>query len=286
MNWYKRHIYAGSLPSYDSKELVDKMALFGIEYIGEGRGDHQIFRSPLGKIKELPTGGKKSINPTTVKQHVVSQEYGFGIPNIVWRAGGKRPSEKDIGPLWHLLPWGNTEPPWGWGRYGTEDPTRHNVDLGEPTGRETPKPYENEPWYIEQKKREAAEKLKAEEEERWLAEEIRKEELAKLTPSLGSNKMNWYKKANKWKDKIPGGIADGKRPSDFKKEDIERGKKIEYEHTNDPAKAREISMDHLEEHPDYYDPKKGLPAMEKKLEKNKPARRGRYEGGVQRVNLQ
>ncbi len=101
--------------------------------------------------------------------------------------------------------------------------------------------------------------------------------------------MNWYKKAKKWKDKIPGGRADGKMPSDYKPSQVEKGKIIEYEHTNDPATAREISMDHLEEHPDYYHEDKGLPAMERglgdngKLEEKKPARRGRYPGQDENV---
>ncbi len=100
--------------------------------------------------------------------------------------------------------------------------------------------------------------------------------------------MNWYKKAKKWRDHIPGGRAKGKKPSDYEKSQVEKGKRIEYEHTNDPATAREISMDHLEEHPDYYHEEKGLPEMEKKLEKTKPAtaRRGRYNGGLQRVHIQ
>ena len=42
--------------------------------------------------------------------------------------------------------------------------------------------------------------------------------------------MNWYKKANKWKDSIPGGRADGKKPSDFNRKSIDRGRKIEHEH--------------------------------------------------------
>ena len=81
--------------------------------------------------------------------------------------------------------------------------------------------------------------------------------------------MSWYKKADKWKDKIPGGRADGKKPSDYNKKSVEKGKKIEYEHTNDPSTAKEITIDHLEEFPKYYDDKIGLPEMEKKLEKDK-----------------
>ena len=75
--------------------------------------------------------------------------------------------------------------------------------------------------------------------------------------------MNWYKKAKKWKDKIPGGLADGKTPADFERSQVERGKSVEFEHTNDPDTAREIALDHLEEHKDYY---VGLENMENMLE--------------------
>ena len=65
--------------------------------------------------------------------------------------------------------------------------------------------------------------------------------------------------ASKWKDKLKGGLADKKTPSDFSKEDLEKGLRVEFEHTNDPDIAREITMDHLEEHDDYY---VGLECME------------------------
>ena len=74
--------------------------------------------------------------------------------------------------------------------------------------------------------------------------------------------MNWYKKSKKWEEHIPGGIADGKKPSDYEKSQIEKGKSVEFEHTDDPDTAREISMDHLEEHKDYYI---GLEHMENML---------------------
>ena len=83
----------------------------------------------------------------------------------------------------------------------------------------------------------------------------------KLTPTGGST-MNWYKKAKK----VPGGKADGKKPSDFDPKEMEMGKKIEMEHTNDKGLAEDISMDHLEEFPDYYTE---LDKMEKKLKKKK-----------------
>lgn len=70
------------------------------------------------------------------------------------------------------------------------------------------------------------------------------------------------KTVNAWKDKLPGGKADGKEPSDFEHSQVERGKEVEYEHTDNPDTAREIAMDHLEEHKDYY---AGLKHMEEFL---------------------
>jgi len=54
-------------------------------------------------------------------------------------------------------------------------------------------------------------------------------------------------------DKVPGGIGDKKKPSDFDPKQIAKGKKVEMEHTNDPALAEEIAVDHLTEDPAYYD---------------------------------
>ena len=54
------------------------------------------------------------------------------------------------------------------------------------------------------------------------------------------------------KDHIPGGMGDKKVPSDFDEEQIKWGIEIEMEHTDDPAIAREISIDHLTEDPEYY----------------------------------
>jgi hypothetical protein len=74
------------------------------------------------------------------------------------------------------------------------------------------------------------------------------------------------KKCN-WKDQIPGGMADKKKPCDFDKKQLNMGVKVEREHTDDPKKALEISMDHLTEFPgEYYT---ALDEMEKKLEKKK-----------------
>ena len=53
-------------------------------------------------------------------------------------------------------------------------------------------------------------------------------------------------------DMIHGGLADEKKPSDFSKEQLAKGIKVEMEHTDDPLIAIEIAMDHLTEDPEYY----------------------------------
>ncbi len=55
------------------------------------------------------------------------------------------------------------------------------------------------------------------------------------------------------KDQIPGGLADKGPPKGVDPKQIEKGVKVEKEHTNDPAIAREIALDHLTEDPRYYD---------------------------------
>lgn len=56
----------------------------------------------------------------------------------------------------------------------------------------------------------------------------------------------------KARDQIPGGLADKKTDADFDPKAVKMGQKVEMEHTNDPAKAREIARDHLVEDPNYY----------------------------------
>jgi len=77
------------------------------------------------------------------------------------------------------------------------------------------------------------------------------------------------KLAEEHKDKTPGGKADDKQLKDYPKDQLEMGQKVEMEHTDDPALAREISMDHLEEFPDYYT---RLKKMEEEGEKDKKAK--------------
>lgn len=258
MNWYERYIYAG-LDAYNFDELKHKLKMFGIQFDGFPGGDHVAFRNPLtNQYTEIPY--HKSINPATVKKHIIDK---LNIPFGVWKSLSKKPKRKDMEKVRHLIPW-----------FQKADAAQHNIDIGEPADVS----YKDEPWYIEQEKA----RLQDEAETRELEEMMRQEELTKLRPAMGENKMNWYKIA--WKDQIPGGNADKKKPSDYNRKNVERGKKIEFEHTDDPDTAREISMDHLEEHPDYYDSNHGLPNMEKelkKLEDTKPARRGRYPGQMQ-----
>ena len=64
-------------------------------------------------------------------------------------------------------------------------------------------------------------------------------------------------------DRLPGGLADGKTPSDYDFDQIQKGIDIELEHTDDPMLALEIALDHLEENPEYYD---YLIEMEEKFE--------------------
>ena len=85
--------------------------------------------------------------------------------------------------------------------------------------------------------------------------------------------MKIVKTAN-WKDKISGGLADKRKPEDYCKEQLEKGMKIELEHTNDLEKAKEIAMDHLEEFEDFADCKgcnyyDALEEMENQCKKRK-----------------
>jgi len=55
------------------------------------------------------------------------------------------------------------------------------------------------------------------------------------------------------KERIPGGIASGRRPSSFNQRQLRKGTRVELEHTSDRGIAREIAMDHLDEDPQYYE---------------------------------
>ena len=72
------------------------------------------------------------------------------------------------------------------------------------------------------------------------------------------------------KDLIPGGLADNKPRSKFDPKQLEMGRKVEREHTDDPKKAKEIATDHLEEFGNYYT---ALNKMEKELKEKEASRR-------------
>jgi hypothetical protein len=61
------------------------------------------------------------------------------------------------------------------------------------------------------------------------------------------------KVAKKFKQQLAGGLADKCNPEDFNPKALAKGIKVELEHTDDKDLAKEITMDHLTEDPNYYD---------------------------------
>jgi len=86
---------------------------------------------------------------------------------------------------------------------------------------------------------------------RWVNEERNKGKKVKVAKKASLANDVIAALGGKWKDQIPGGLAD-KKPSDFDPKQIEMGIKVEMEHTKDRDMAEEIAMDHLTEIPDYY----------------------------------
>ena len=76
--------------------------------------------------------------------------------------------------------------------------------------------------------------------------------------------MTLIKLATQNPDKIKGGLADNKSPKSFSPHQLKEGIKVEMEHTNSKAIAKEIAMDHLTEIPDYYTRLKNMEAIAKK----------------------
>ena len=68
-------------------------------------------------------------------------------------------------------------------------------------------------------------------------------------------------------EKLPGGLAKGKKDDEFDEKQLEKGIKVELEHSGDKEAAKEIAKDHLTENPKYYD---HLEDMEKKMDKEAP----------------
>jgi hypothetical protein len=84
---------------------------------------------------------------------------------------------------------------------------------------------------------------------------------ASAAPAADTKKFEEYRAAIKkahgidiknYKQKLKGGRADGKRVTDFDLDQLIMGIKVEQEHTTDKYTALEITMDHLQEYPDYY----------------------------------
>lgn len=69
-----------------------------------------------------------------------------------------------------------------------------------------------------------------------------------------------------FKDSMKGGRADGRQITKYDLQQLIMGITVEQEHTTDKLRALEISMDHLEEFPDYYT---RLHHMEEDAEKEK-----------------
>jgi hypothetical protein len=62
-------------------------------------------------------------------------------------------------------------------------------------------------------------------------------------------------------DQLSGGVADGKKPSDFDPGALKEGMKVEAEHTKNKKLRREIAMDHLTEDKKYYKKLKRMEAQ-------------------------
>jgi predicted 3-demethylubiquinone-9 3-methyltransferase (glyoxalase superfamily) len=84
---------------------------------------------------------------------------------------------------------------------------------------------------------------------------------ASAAPTADQKKFEEYRAAiqkahgidiKNYKQKLKGGRADTHRVTDFDLDQLIMGIKVEQEHTTDKYTALEISMDHLEEIPDYY----------------------------------
>ncbi len=96
--------------------------------------------------------------------------------------------------------------------------------------------------------------------------------LTGAVPSLGQKAA-----AAAWRDRLPGGKADDRKPSEFSPRQLAKGEKHETEHTQERPLAREIAMDHLAEDPRYYDK---LEKVEKGAAINPALRTALIGGGI------
>ncbi len=87
---------------------------------------------------------------------------------------------------------------------------------------------------------------------------------ADVAPTLPRPDAQLFDKLVKDAEAMTGGLADGKPASSYSDEQLQKGIKVEMEHTNDPKVAEEIAKDHLEENAKYYD---HLDEMESEMDK-------------------
>lgn len=67
-----------------------------------------------------------------------------------------------------------------------------------------------------------------------------------------TSKYDWFKKGLKSREALKGGLADGRPDSDFPKDQMRMGIKVESEHTSNKAQQKEIAKDHITEDDKYY----------------------------------
>ena len=84
--------------------------------------------------------------------------------------------------------------------------------------------------------------------------------------NVKSNNLIDWKGLDSFNNTIKGGLADFTNTSQYNPIELERGIKVEMEHTDDPMIATEIAMDHLREDPDYYNK---LEQIHEMVQKNK-----------------
>ncbi|HSE84754.1 MAG TPA: DUF5661 family protein [Candidatus Binatia bacterium] len=86
----------------------------------------------------------------------------------------------------------------------------------------------------------------------WAQTQLRQSVERKFEEYRTAIKDSYQVDIKNFKDKIPGGMADGKAITKYDLKELLEGIKWEREHTNDSLLALEMAMDHLERMPDYY----------------------------------
>lgn len=64
---------------------------------------------------------------------------------------------------------------------------------------------------------------------------------------------HWPEQSKSGAEKLKGGLADGKKPKDFCPKALDKGMKVEREHSSETSVQKEVAMDHLTEDPEYYE---------------------------------